>query len=507
MTYQPKLSSAFNDTHMRSRHLSPQSGMCSFCTEECAGTCEIALAAVLGKQAVYPTNTGNNQIASEKDYPVDYSHFNINGRVFGAHGADANYEDANIHQVKLERVYGRYHPVRLALPIILPALIKLNWQDYFAGAAMAGVSCVIGEEARDKDPDLVMEQGKIVSFPALEAMLQPFRRYDRGYGQVILQCNVEDDRLGLPELAVRDFGVDALEFKFGQSAKGTQPARRLKDREEALRKQEAGMLVLPDPQDPVVLEKLGEGISPNYYSYARLPLWDEAYLIGRIRELRELGYKNIYFKMAGYDREDLERVLRLAVEAGVDMITFDGAGGGTGYSPCKMMNEWGLPSVLLQTAVSQIAGKLRTSGLELPALAITGGFSSEDQVFKALALGGQAMTVVGLCRASMTAAMMGKSIGERIRKGEVPKHMERLGGTVEELFADLADLRFLYGKAADDFSLGAVGVYSYLNKIAFGLRHFGALNRKFDLNLWDKNDLIPLTGEAKAILAGSWFDD
>ncbi len=84
MTYSPGLSSAFNDTRMRSRHLSPLSGMCSFCTEACPGTCEIALAAVLGKRAVYPTNTGNNQIASEKDYPVDFSHFNINGRVFGA---------------------------------------------------------------------------------------------------------------------------------------------------------------------------------------------------------------------------------------------------------------------------------------------------------------------------------------------------------------------------------------------------------------------------------------
>ena len=52
MTFSPPLSSAFNDTRNRSRHLSPQSGMCSFCTEECEGTCEIALAAVLGAQAV-----------------------------------------------------------------------------------------------------------------------------------------------------------------------------------------------------------------------------------------------------------------------------------------------------------------------------------------------------------------------------------------------------------------------------------------------------------------------
>jgi hypothetical protein len=84
MTYSPTLSLAFNVTKNRSSKLSPQSGMCSLCTEECIGTCEIGLAAVLGARTVYPTTTGINQVASEKDYPVDYSHFNINGRVFGA---------------------------------------------------------------------------------------------------------------------------------------------------------------------------------------------------------------------------------------------------------------------------------------------------------------------------------------------------------------------------------------------------------------------------------------
>ena len=219
MTYSPKLSSSFNDTYLRSNHISPQSGMCSFCTEECDGTCEIALAAVLGKQTVYPTNTGNNQVASEKKYPIDFSHFNINGHVFGATGTNANYEEANIYNVKLEREYGKFNPVKLTMPIILPALIKLNWKDYFAGAAMAGVTCVIGEEARDKDPDLKIENGKVVEFAALKTMLDSFQKYYRGYGQIVLQCNVEDDMLGVPEYAIKEYSVDAIEFKFGQSAK------------------------------------------------------------------------------------------------------------------------------------------------------------------------------------------------------------------------------------------------------------------------------------------------
>ncbi len=506
MTYSPKLSSSFNDTYLRSNHISPQSGMCSFCTEECDGTCEIALAAVLGKQTVYPTNTGNNQVASEKKYPIDFSHFNINGHVFGATGTNANYEEANIYNVKLEREYGKFNPVKLTMPIILPALIKLNWKDYFAGAAMAGVTCVIGEEARDKDPDLRIENGKVVEFAALKTMLDSFQKYYRGYGQIVLQCNVEDDMLGVPEYAIKEYSVDAIEFKFGQSAKGTQPVRKIKNRDEALEKQKMGILVFPDPMDPEIIKKAEEGTCPNFYSYARLPLWDEEYLIGRIEQLREMGVKNFYLKMAGYDRKDLERVIMIGSKAQVDMITFDGAGGGTGYSPCKMMNEWGLPTILLEDAVCTIVEKLKTEGYYIPAITITGGFSSEDQVFKSLAFGNGAVTSIGLCRASMAAAMTGKSIGERIKKDNVPKNIKKYGNTIDEIYGDLADLRAIYGKKADEFSLGAVGVFSYLNKIAFGVKHFAALNRKFNISYLDKSNLIPLTREAKDLIKGRWFE-
>jgi hypothetical protein len=506
MTYSPKLSSAFNDTYLRSNHISPQSGMCSFCTEECDGTCEIALASILGKQTVYPTNTGNNQVASEKDYPIDFSHFNINGRVFGAVGANANYEEANIYHVKLEREYGKFNPVKLAMPIILPALVKLNWKDYFAGAAMAGVTCVIGEESRDKDPDLKIENGKVIEFKALGTILDSFRKYYRGYGQIVLQCNVEDDMLGVPEYAIKEHNVDAIEFKFGQSAKGTQPVRKIKDRNQALEKQKMGALVFPDPMDPEIIKKDEDGICPNFYSYGRLPLWSDEYLTGRIEQLREMGIKNFYLKMAGYDRRDIERVIMIGSKAQVDMITFDGAGGGSGYSPNKMMNEWSLPTILMEDAICTIIERLNTEGHYIPAITMTGGLSSEDQVFKSLALGNGHVTAIGLCRASMTAAMAGKNIGQKIKEGNIPKNMKKYGNTIDEIFGDFADLKAIYGKEAYEFSLGAVGVFSYLNKIAFGVKHFAALNRKFDISYLDRSDLIPLTHDAKDLIKGRWFD-
>lgn len=102
----------------------------------------------------------------------------------------------------------------------------------------------------------------------------------------------------------------------------------------------------------------------------------------------------------------------------------------------------------------------------------------------------------------MTAAMTGKNIGERIKEGKIPKNMKGFGSNVDELYYDLADLRSIYGKEADGFSLGAVGVFSYLNKISFGLQHFAALNRKFDISYLDRSDLIPLTNYAKELIRG-----
>ena len=186
-------------------------------------------------------------------------------------------------------------------------------------------------------------------------------------------------------------------------------------------------------------------------------------------------------------------------------VSSPGAGGGSGYSACKMMNEWCLPTVVMESILYGILNKLAAEGMELPHVAITGGFATEDQVYKALALGAPYISAVGLCRSSMAAAMSAKKIGDLIEAGKVPPELARFGTTKEELFSDLPELRGLYGSAADGFSTGAVGVYSYLNRIAYGLRHFAALNRKFDVKHIGRRDVFPLTRDAKELLDGTWL--
>ncbi|WP_320043708.1 hypothetical protein [uncultured Desulfobacter sp.] len=95
MYFSPSLASPVTHTHMQTpRHVAGISGMCAACTADCTGPCEIGLSAIRGAEAILPFAADKNQFASEKEYPLDFSHFNINGRVFGAKGASPDPDKA-----------------------------------------------------------------------------------------------------------------------------------------------------------------------------------------------------------------------------------------------------------------------------------------------------------------------------------------------------------------------------------------------------------------------------
>ena len=126
-------------------------------------------------------------------------------------------------------------------------------------------------------------------------------------------------------------------------------------------------------------------------------------------------------------------------------------------------------------------------------------------MFKTLAFGAPYVTVVGIGRAAMAAAMSAKKVGELIAEGKVPAQYEKFGSTIPEIFADLRELRSVYGEEANRFPAGSIGVFSYLNKLHLGMRQFLALNRKFDVAYIGREDILPLTYEAKDLLDGSYL--
>ena len=506
--YSPDLGTTITNTHLRNRsHVTDISGMCAVCTADCVGPCEIGLSAVRGSEALLPFAADINQFASEKHYPLDFSHFNINGRVFGAIGLPPDPYEATYPNADVTSCFGLAQTVPIKAPFILPAMAKLAWKEYYAGAAVSGVPVVIGEDVIAKDPGLKVDGYRVTESPLLGEMIGTFRRYQRGYGDIVLQANYDDDFHGVLEYAIERLGVKSVELKFGQAAKGIQGMGRVPNIEDALRLKALGYVVLPDPTDPKVAEAYKKGIGPVFEKIGKLPMWTAEDLVRRVEELRKSGAERICFKTGPFDPRDIATILGIASETGVDLVTLDGGGGGTGHSPAKMMNEWGMPTVTLETIVCRILGRLEKENKPLPPVAIAGGFATEDQIYKGLALGAPYVRMVAIGRAAMAAAFVGRQVGEAVRNGSVPKEYARFGSSVEEIFADYRVLKAEYGDETQEIPTGALGVFSYLNRVIAGLKMFMALNRKFTLQYIEREDIVPLTDMAAKATGLPTYDE
>lgn len=165
-----------------------------------------------------------------------------------------------------------------------------------------------------------------------------------------------------------------------------------------------------------------------------------------------------------------------------------------------MMNEWGVPPVELHSLAYQYAKRIAERKGHIPAIAVNGGFSFEDQIFKGLAMGAPFVKMIGMARAPIAAAMVGKTIGLSIAAQQVPVYVERFGNSKDEIFVTASILRKELGNDAfEKLPTGALGLYTYYERLAQGLRQLMAGSRKFSLAYMSRDDLAALTREAADI--------
>ena len=79
---------------------------------------------------------------------------------------------------------------------------------------------------------------------------------------------------------------------------------------------------------------------------------------------------------------ELAMAIRYSADAKIDLLTIDGAPGGTGMSPWPMMNEWGIPTFYLHSLAYEFAGDSTKKGIRVPDLAMAGGFSTRPESLK-----------------------------------------------------------------------------------------------------------------------------
>lgn len=492
--------------------VSPFSGMCVTCVDGCIGMCEIGKSAYRGTEVLYPQPFGIITAASEKEYPVDLSHFTILGTAVGAQGVAADSDVATFEKVDVETAIGVDKSIKLKVPFIIPGMgstnvAKQNWEGLAKGAAISGAILTVGENVCAMDDESEIKNGRIVRSPDMENRIGFYKEWQDGYGTVAVQANVEDTRLGVQEYVIEKLGVEAVELKWGQGAKDIGGEVKIKSLKKAQDLYKRGYIVLPNPEDTSVIRAFERGSFKEFERHSRLGMVEEEAFMTRVEELRKAGAKYVFLKTGAYRPADLARAVKYASKAKLDLLTVDGAGGGTGMSPWRMMNEWGIPSVEIWSLLYQYLKKLDEKGEFIPDVCAAGGITFEDQIYKALALGAPYFKAVGMARSPLAAAMVGKTIGKRIKEDQIPVYVERFGNKVEEIFSTASELKNTYGDRFEDLPTGALGVHGYFKRLNQGLRQMMAGNRKFRLEYISRDDIAALTQDAANISGISYVTD
>ncbi|NNL21748.1 MAG: FMN-binding glutamate synthase family protein, partial [Ignavibacteriaceae bacterium] len=424
----------------------------------------------------------------------------------GAHGIEADSDKAVFPAVNLEVKFGYDKELKFRYPWIIPGIgstniAKNNWEGLAIGSALAGTGLTIGENVVGMDQESVIKNGKILDTVDLKRRVKLYKDYQRdGYGAIIVQANVEDTRLGVQEYAIESLGVECVELKWGQGAKNIGGEVKIRDLKKAQMLYERGYVVLPNPTDPNVINAFERGAFKEFERHSRIGMVTEESFAKRVEELRNAGAKYVFLKTGAYRPADLARAIKFSSKYKIDLLTVDGAGGGTGMSPWRMMNEWGMPPVELHSLLYNYAKRLSDQGEHIPALALAGGFTFEDQIFKGLAIGAPFVKLIGMARSPIAAAMVGKTIGRTINENQVPVYIERFGNTKDEIFVTASDLRVELGNEEfEKIPTGALGLYTYYERLAQGLRQLMCGSRKFTLEHVSRDDITSLTHAAEEI--------
>jgi hypothetical protein len=514
-----------------------ESGLCTLCDSACKGKCETWLSCMEGRKMLYPrrfgySTSGGNNVTS---VGTGYHSIRIQGYAFGSSGIKSNLsdnpDDCIFPNVNIETEFGVDVKTRCRVPVMTGALgstfiAARYWPSFAVGAALSGIPIVVGENVVGVDKESEIKNGKTIKSPEMDRRIEHFMRYYDGYGAMIVQMNVEDTRNGVAEYLIEKYGNDVIiELKWGQGAKDIGGEIQVTDLEYAQFLKARGYIVDPDPTDPVVIKGYENRAVTSFARHSRLGATNRHSVedtredfLSSVDHLRKIGFKRITLKTGAYGMETLAMAIKFSADAKLDLLTIDGAGGGTGMSPWNMMQHWGIPSLALHAKTYEYSRILDNRGVKVPDISLAGGFAREDHLFKALSLVSPYAKIICLGRAPMIAGFLGSNIEGVFypeRKAELNGHWDVLPPSVteygkypEEIFAEWETIKNKVG--ADEMKnipLGAVAMCGYIDKISCGLQQFMAGVRKFSLSELSRNVLITANRETEELTGIPYMTD
>ena len=173
-------------------------------------------------------------------------------------------------------------------------------------------------------------------------------------------------------------------------------------------------------------------------------------------------------------------------------------------SPWRMMCEWGIPTVYIAAMTYTMCKRLADRGEYVPDIVLAGGMSLEDHIYKSFALLSPFIKAVGMSRSTICAAMVGNTIGKSIEEGKTIKPAGEFGNNVDEIFYYSNKVKSEFGNAIPN---GALGFYSYYQRMATGLRQIMAGSRRQNLADLTRDDIFSLTRECEDVTGISYIMD
>jgi len=236
---------------------------------------------------------------------------------------------------------------------------------------------------------------------------------------------------------------------------------------------------------------------------------DQETFLSEVQRLRDLGFQRITLKTGAYSLRELAMAIKWGTQAKLDLLTIDGALGGTGMSPWRMMQEWGIPSIYLHSFAAEFANYLLGKGeSHICDFAFAGGLSTEDHIFKAIALGSPHTKAVCMGRALMIPGMVGKNFEKWYKDKKLPPTVSKFGSTPEEIFTCYEQVKMLVGnEEIKNIPFGAIGIYSFCDKLKVGLKQLMAGARCFRVHAITRKELMSLTKECSEITGVEYIKD
>jgi hypothetical protein len=497
-----------------------ESGLCTLCRADCTGRCETWLSSMAGRTMLYPRDFGGVTAGSGKTshVGVSYESLRIQGYNYGAYGLSAEHGGNGASHVfpnvDVSTAFGASETTQAAMPIMTGALgstfiAQKYWESFAIGAALVGIPIVIGENVVGVDRASEFANGRIQKAPELDRRIDTYLRYAGDEGAIIVQMNVEDTENGVAEYVAEHYSDRVvIELKWGQGAKDIGGEIQVNDLDYALFLRDRGYVLDPDPYRKEVQDAFRHGWITSFARHSRLGYTNRESaaevreeFMEAVEKLRGLGFKRITLKTGAYGMEALAMAIRFASDAGLDLLTIDGAGGGTGMSPWNMMESWGVPSLHLHAKAREYADVLAGQGRRVVDMAFGGGLAREDHIFKALALGAPYAKMVCMGRALMIPGFLGANVEgvfhpERQEElngnwSKLPKAVAGRGETPEHIFAGYYSVESIVGKEhMSEVPYGAVALWTLADKLKAGVQQFMAGARRFRLSEISRDDIV-----------------